>query len=456
MPADDAQQEAGYPRIYLPPEDDAHLGSIFTLALIAVVAGVITGIVGGLFRLALVGADNVRVQVLDWAREAPELRWIVPMVLAGVAVFLARLITRWVPEASGSGVQRVEANMRDEIGFARLRVLPAKFVSGVLAIGSGLALGREGPTVQMGAIIGARIGKAMKVSDHDRRTLSAAMAGAGLGVAFSAPIGGAIFVFEEVARAVRTRLVLTTLIGSAVAVGVAQLILGREPIFDVPPVSTEAAWMLIPYAVLGLLLGALGVYYNRLVIAMMDWMQAIPRLSPELKAGIVGALVGLLGVAWPAIVGGGDVINEQILVGTLALGPLALILVVRVFLGPLSYSLGTAGGLFAPLLVVGAAMGALVATAFNTVFPNAEVSVVAFAIVGMSTFFAAVVRAPITGVVLIMEMTATTTLVIPMILSAATAVLMATAMKGQPIYDTLRARLPKSSPREGGRAQASE
>lgn len=446
MQPEDGQQEA-YPRVYLPPEDDAHLGSIFTLALIAIVAGVITGIVGGLFRLTLVGADSVRTSLIDWAREAPEIRWIVPMVLAGVAVFIARLITRWVPEAAGSGVQRVEANMRDEIGFARLRVLPAKFVSGVLAIGSGLALGREGPTVQMGAIIGAKAGKVMKVSDHDRRTLSAALAGAGLGVAFSAPLGGAIFVFEEVARAVRTRLVLTTLIGSAVAVGVAQLILGREPVFDVPPLGLEAWWMLLPYGVLGLALGALGVYYNRLVIAMMDWMQGIPRLSPELKAGIVGALVGLLGVAWPSIVGGGDALNEEILMGTLALGPLALMLVVRVFLGPLSYSLGTAGGLFAPLLVVGAAMGALVATAYNQVTPVDKVSVVAFAIVGMSTFFAAVVRAPITGVVLIMEMTATTSLAIPMILAAATAVLMATAMKGAPIYDTLRARLNSSSAR---------
>ncbi len=422
------------------------MGSIFTLALIAIVAGALTGLVGGLFRLSLMGANNVRTSVLDWTREEPALRWIVPVVLAGAAVAIARLIIRWVPEAAGSGVQRVEANMRAEIGFARFRVLPAKFVSGVLAIGAGLALGREGPTVQMGAIIGARAGRLVKVTEHDQRTLSAAMAGAGLGVAFNAPLGGAIFVVEEVARAVRTRLVLTTLIGSAVAVGVAQLILGSQSIFSVGDVSMEAAWMLIPYGILGLALGALGVYYNRFVITMMDFMAAIPRIAPEVKAGIVGGLVGLLGVAWPSIVGGGDTINEQILLGTLTLGPLALILIVRVVLGPLSYSLGTAGGLFAPLLVVGGAMGALVATAHNALFPGAPVSPVAFAIVGMSTFFAAVVRAPVTGVILIVEMTATTALVIPMILAAATAVLMATAMKGEPIYDTLRGRLKVTSP----------
>ena len=433
-----------YPRIDIPPQDDAHMGSVFTLALIAVVAGALTGLVGGLFRLALQGANSLRLTILDWTREEPALRWIIPVVLAAAAVALARLIIRWAPEAAGSGVQRVEANMRAEIGFARLRVLPAKFVSGVLAIGSGLALGREGPTVQMGAIIGAEAGRRLKVGDHDRRTLSAALAGAGLGVAFSAPLGGSIFVFEEVSRAVRTRLVLTTLIGSAVAVGVSGFIIGRQPVFDVGQVSVESTWMLLPYGVLGLALGALGVYYNRLVIWMMDAMQAIPKLAPEVKAGIVGGLVGLLGVAWPGIVGGGDTINEALLTGRFAIGALVLILVIRVILGPLSYSLGTAGGLFAPLLVVGAAMGALIATTYNQLFPGEDLSITAFAMVGMSTFFAAVVRAPITGVVLIMEMTATTTLVIPMILAAATAVLMATAMKGEPIYDTLRARLNRT------------
>jgi len=112
----------------------------------------------------------------------------------------------------------------------------------------------------------------------------------------------------------------------------------------------------------------------------------------------------------------------------------------------LSYSLGTAGGLFAPLLVVGALTGALIAETVNALVPAADLSPVAFAIVGMSTFFAAVVRAPITGVILIIEMTATTALAIPMILAAAMAVLVATAMKGEPIYDTLRGRLQTKAP----------
>ena len=439
-------QDDPYPRIDIPPIDDANMGSLRMLTLLAIVGGILTGILGGVFRLALQGAQSFRADVLEWAAEAPALRWIVPVVLAGAAVAFARLIIRWVPEAGGSGVQRVEANMRSEIGFAKMRVIPAKFVSGVLAIGAGLALGREGPTVQMGAVIGSYAGKYAQVSEHDRRTLSASLAGAGLGVAFGAPMGGAVFVLEEVARAVRTRLVLTALIGSAVAVAVMQLFIGRKPIFDVPDVSLETFWMIIPYAILGLALGAMGVYYNKLVIWMMDAMVKLPRLPPELKAGIVGGLVGLVGVFAPELVGGGETLNEAVLVGTYAVWAILGILIFRLLLGPLSYSLGTAGGLFAPLLVVGALTGALIAESINALVPAADLSSMAFAIVGMSTFFAAVVRAPITGVILIIEMTATTALAIPMILAAAMAVLVATAMKGEPIYDTLRGRLQTKAP----------
>lgn len=438
------QEEEPYPRIDIPPADDAEHRSLIRLVVAAAIAGALAGLVGGLFRLLLAGAEELRTDVLDWTRDEPAVRWAIPVVLAAACVAVARLIVRWVPEAGGSGVQRVEANMRAEIGFAPFRVLPAKFVGGVLAIGSGLALGREGPTVQMGAIIGSQVARVARASEHDRRTLSAALAGAGLGVAFGAPIGGAVFVFEEVSRAIRTRLVMATLVGSAVAVGVASLIVGGEAVLPVRGVAVPPLWTLVPFAVLGLLLGAMGVAYNRMVIGMLDLMQRLPSIPPEAKAAIVGGLVGIIGVLSPELVGGGEVTNEAVLLGRYSLGGLAVILVVRWLLGPLSYSVGTPGGLFAPLLLVGAATGSLFAGLLNAVVPGLDLSPVAFAVVGMSTFFAAVVRAPITGVVLIIEMTTTTALVVPMLLAAAMAVLAATMLHGPPVYDSLRQRLPSA------------
>lgn len=441
------EPDESYPRIDIPPADDASASRLLRLAVVAAVAGVAIGVVGGLFRLALIGGDAVRDAVLAWAREAPALRWIVPVVLAAVAVGVARLVVRAVPTAAGSGIQGVEASMRHEADFTNWRILPAKFVGGVLALGAGMALGREGPTVQMGAAIGAESGRLARMDDHDRRTLEAALAGAGLGVAFSAPIGGAIFVIEEVARAVRTRLVIASLVATATAMGVARLIVGGEPVFPVPEVDAGPVGMLVLFAALGALLGLLGPVYNRLTIALLDLSGRVGRrLPPEVVAGIIGGLIGLVGVLDPALVGQGEVTTEAILLGQYAIGGLVIIVVVRCFLGPLSYAAGTPGGLFAPLLIVGAAIGALLAQVANAVAPGLDANPTAFAIVAMSAFFAAVVRSPLTGIVLVAEMTATLSLLVPMVVAAAAAVIVATALRSAPIYDALRHRMTSAGP----------
>ena len=423
-------------------DGDPLTSGLVRLTVLALIGGALTGLVGGLFRLALAGAELLRTDVLEWAREAPAVRWVLPVILAAGAAALARLIVRWDPDASGSGVQRVEAVVRGQLEpDRRLRLIPAKFVGGVLAIGSGMALGREGPTVQMGASIGQEIARVTRLSAQDRGSLTASLGGAGLGVAFSAPLGGAVFVFEELTREFRTRLVVAVLAGTATAMAVSHYLVGWDAVFPVPSVETGAMWQLIVYAAFGLVVGLLGVAYNRLVLLLLDAFASVHRLPPEVKAGLVGALVGLLGVAAPLAVGSGEVLNEKVLLGGVPLGALLLLLLVRWLLGPLSYATGTPGGLFAPLLLVGAALGALVAGAMNALLPGDPLPVLGLTIVGMSTFFTAVVRAPLTGVVLIVEMTATTSLLVPMMIAAGAAVLSATLVKGPPIYDTLRERL---------------
>ncbi|MFN8173374.1 MAG: ClC family H(+)/Cl(-) exchange transporter [Candidatus Nanopelagicales bacterium] len=429
-----------------PPADDPGLSGLVRLALLAVLGGAATGLVGGVFRRLLAEADVLRTDLLDWARDDVVARWVVPVVLVAVLVGLARYLVRLVPEAAGSGVQRVEAHIRGEVPAARGVVLPVKFVGGLLSIGSGMVLGREGPTVQMGASIGGFVSRRAKVSMHDTRTLSVALAGAGLGVAFSAPLGGAMFVFEEVAHAFRTRLVVATLAATTTALAVARYVVGAEPVLPVRDVTAGSTWMLLAYVVLGILLGVLGVLYNKVVVALLDVAESLRRIAPEMKAAAVGVFVIAVGLAAPWIIGGGDALNEALLLASPPVLTLLVITVVRWFLGPLSYSVGTPGGLFAPLLVVGAAVGSLVAASTNAVVPALALSATSFAVVGMSTFFAAVVRAPITGVVLIMEMTAQTALVVPMAVAAATAVAVATLLKGPPVYDTLRERMTRPAP----------
>ncbi|MFA1545314.1 MULTISPECIES: chloride channel protein [Actinomadura] len=415
--------------------------------------GVLAGLVGGAFRRSLVLADDYRDQLFAWARLGSLWRWVVPVLVAVAAVALARLIVRRVPESSGSGVQRVEAELRTTVRPVRIALLPAKFVGGLLSIGAGMALGREGPTVQMGASLGAELARRARLSPPEVRVLTAATAGAGLAVAFSAPVGGALFVFEEVAHAFRVRLVLTTVAAVAAAIAASSLVIGTRPVFSVGRVPMEPLRTLPAYVVLGLLLGAAGVAYNRLTILLLNGVEGLRGLAPEAKAALIGGVVGLIGIGAPELIGGGESLGQDVLAGGNALGYLGIVLVIRWFLGPLCYSAGTPGGLFAPLLLVGAAAGSLFAGSLHAVLPSLGMASTAGAIVGMSTFFTAVVRAPLTGVVLIVEMTATTSLIVPMLLAAMAALISTTLLNGPPIYDTLRQRMrdPAAGPHGTGR-----
>jgi len=434
------------PDLDTPPPDDPGLSRLLVLALVAAVGGAVTGLVGGAFRQLLVELTVRRDELLAWAQSSGPVRWIVPVLLGAVAAGLARVVVRWAPEASGSGVQRVEAHIRGEAPPAPPRVLPTKFVGGLLSIGAaGLLLGREGPTVQMGASIGAFFSRIFRLSLHDVRTVTCSLGGAGLGVAFNAPLGGSLFVFEEVAHAFRTRLVVATFVGTTCALAVSRLVVGGAPVLPVGDVSPGPGWLLVGYAVLGGLLGALGVAYNRLVVRCLDVFANVGAgVAPEAKAAAIGAVVMAVGVAAPWLIGGGDGLNEDMLIGSLGVTTLLVAVAVRWLLGPLSYSAGTPGGLFAPLLVLGAGIGALAGHLVGAVHPELTSAVASFAVVGMSSFFAGVVRAPVTGVVLIMEMTGQTTLAVPMVIASAAALIVATVLKGPPIYDTLRLRMHPS------------
>lgn len=427
----------------MPRESPGGTWGLVRLSLVATVGGVAIGFIGGGFRLVLRGAGHLQVSLLSWAHHWPPAGWILPVLVVAACAAAARWLVRLVPRATGSGIQDVEAVWRGNSGFPSWRVLPVKFVGGVLAIGSGLVLGREGPTVHMGAVIGSEAGRQAGLDLEDRRTLQAALGGAGLAVAFNAPLGGSLFVFEEVAKSFRLRLGLATLIGAAVATACSRVLIGNQPNFIVSGILTPPGWTIALYVLFGALTGMLGVGYNRLVIAGLELFDRPVQLPPEARAAIVGGMVGL--VLWfePLAVGGGDALVQEVLNGGFGLVVLVGYLVVRFGIGPLSYSAGTPGGLFAPLLAVGAVWGALVHGIVGPLLPALGHQPSTLAIVGMATFFAAVVRAPFTGIVLIVEMTATTTLLVPMLAACFAAVLVTTALGNKPIYDSLRARMPR-------------
>lgn len=429
------------------PEESTRSDAISTtvwICVVAILAGVVIGFIGGAFRWCLQVADRWRVDLVDWTHHLPGPSWLVPMAAVALGATLAAVVVRWVPLAAGSGIQHVEAVYRGAARPPSLLLLPAKFIGGVLAIGSGLVLGREGPTVHMGAVIGAQAARRAGFADPDVRMMQTALGGAGLAVAFNAPIGGALFTLEEATKSLRLRTVLATLFAAATAVACARLIVGDQPDFHVEPVEAPSITLVPVFIVFGLITGCLGALYSRLVLAFLDGIAAVPRIPKIAKASIIGALIGLVMFVDPRAVGGGDTLTQLIVGGSALALPLALgYLLVRVVAGPLSYAAAVPGGLFAPLLAVGALWGVLFVGGLNMLLHSHSSSlVVPMAIVGMAAFFGAVVRAPVTAIVLVIEMTATTSLAVPMLAATAAAVLIAELLKSPPIYDSLRARMP--------------
>jgi len=423
-------------------EEPTNSRGTILLILLAVVAGVAIGLVGAGFRLGLDWADFHRANWILSAKALGPAGWILPVIALAALAALARFLVRLAPLAAGSGVQHVEAVMRGEAERAPWLVVPIKFVGGLLAIGGGLALGREGPTVQMGATLGSELAARCRRSVGDLRDLQAALAGAGLAVAFNAPIGGALFVFEEVARSFRLQLTVVTLVATAVATAVARVLTGDSADFAVAKVTLVPWSALLACVVLGGILGIFGVVYNRVTILAIDSMARIAPKIPETRAALIGGIVGLIGGFVPGWVGGGDPLNQSVLNGQLPALTLLAVLAVRCFIGPLSYAAGTPGGLFAPLLLVGSASGYLFALGASVLFADGVgVEPASLAVIGMAAFFTGVVRAPLTSVVLIAEMTNSPGLLIPLAVASASAAMVATMLKGPPIYDTLRSRM---------------
>ncbi|WOC14045.1 chloride channel protein [Gordonia sp. MP11Mi] len=413
------------------------------LCVVALIAGVIIGFIGGGFRWCLSHLDRWRADMLDWVNTLPGPGWLIPIVVTAAGAIAAAAIVRAMPLASGSGIQHVEAVQRGEASPPPLLLLPAKFVGGLIAIGAGLVLGREGPTVHMGAAVGAAAARQAGLDDRDAREMQTSVGGAGLAVAFSAPIGGALFVLEEVAKSARMRIVIPTLVAVAAAVACSRLVIGDGSDFHVGAVDPPSIVLLPVFIVFGLVTGVMGGVYSRMILGALDLVARFDHVPVVVKAGIAGAIIGALLAIDPLTAGGGDTVAQKVLDGGgLALPLVAALFLIRFIAGPLSYAAATPGGLFAPLLALGALWGMLFAALTDAVLPGQQPPLtVAMAIVGMSALFGAVVRAPVTGVVLVMEMTATTTVTVPMLAATAAAVLVAQLVGSPPIYDLLRERM---------------
>jgi chloride channel protein, CIC family len=416
---------------------------LMVIAATSLLVGGGTGLVSVAFRLTLGSADALRDDLVALAREhgfAGLLATLLGCLAAATVAFW--LVRRFSPCASGSGIPHVESVLQRELPPAPISLIPVKFFGGVLSIGSGLALGREGPSVQMGATIGELVGELFALDWKICRVLLAAGAGAGLAAAFNAPVAGAIFVLEELVREFELHIAIAALGASATAIAVSQSILGPAPEFHVEELAFAGPETMPLYLLFGALAGGAGVLYCRALTGAMSVARHIDRLGPGIFAAFAGALTGLLAWFEPTLVGGGDPLTQKALMGTHVLSSVAVIFLLRFLFGPLSYAAGTPGGIFAPMLVLGAELGLMYGRLCKYVFPGLFLQPTAFAVVGTAAFFTGVVRAPLTGIVLVTEMTSDATLLLPMLAASFAAMLLPTMLGEPPIYDSLRTQTP--------------
>lgn len=427
----------------------------------ALVGGV-TGTVIALFRLALNNGDVIRNRMVEFARSGGSHALAVLGILMVLAV-LIYLLLRWEPDISGSGIPQVEGEMKGLEDQCWWRVLPAKLLGCTLAIGGGLALGREGPSIQIGGMLGKACARIRKTSLTEERLLMTCGAGAGLAAAFGAPLAGALFSLEELHKNFSLEVLVPTMVSTAVADYVAVNIIGLTPVFDFSITEKLPLRLYWSVLVLGLILGAFGVLYNRTLAAMQDLFDGIGRLvdkavssvftSGDAAAGPSGRhgrdikplykMIAAMLMAfaamflYPVVLGSGSYLVAMISAGRFTLGAIAVMLIWKFFFSTASFGSGSPGGIFLPLLVLGALTGGLYSRGLSALLGVDQVYIASFVILGMAGYFAAIVRAPITGIILITEMTGDLSSFLSLTFISVVAYMVADTLGGEPVYEQL-------------------
>ena len=406
------------------------------------IVGAITGLVGAAFRASLDEAIVLRVWVVAITHlHVPSwIGWTIPVCLCALAGALGVWLTqRFAPYTAGSGIPRVEAVLRAHLRPAAGLILPVKFIGGVLSIGSGMALGREGPTVQMGGTIGRLVSDVLGRFLSEPWTLIAAGAGAGLSVAFNAPLAAALFVMEELLHRFSSRVFSATLIACITGTVVLRAVLGNTTDFLVKPLAMVSTRALPEYILLGLAAGLVGVAFNTALLGSLSLFDRARHWPRGAKGAVVGVAVGLLAWCLPLTVGGGEALSQIMISQSFRWYALAGFLLIRFILTMACYGSGAPGGIFAPILAIGAILGSLFASAIAMAF-HSQIHPAPFAIVAMAACFTAIVRSPLTGVVLLLEMTGGWTLILPMMAASLAAYVVPELLGNPPIYDSLRHR----------------
>jgi len=417
---------------------------------LSVLLGILVGLMGSALRFCIFYLEKFQqfASTLNVSNLFQVLGPIVVSVLFALAALY--LVKRFANEASGSGVQEIEGRL---LGLRKIfwrRLIPVKFIGACLAISSKMILGREGPTIQIGGNLGAMLSDYFKLNKTKTNILIGAGAASGLAAAFNAPLAGVLFILEEMREHFKVSAISfkSVIIACVMATIVVRLCMGPSPEIIMHHFSSPPLWSGILFFIFGLIVGVVGLFFNKILFVVLD---LVAMLSFKQRLGftvIVAGIIGLISYSMPNLVGGGYEIIGQSLQLKLSFQILILILIARFILTVFCYSTGVPGGIFAPLLAIGTLLGVAFGSLVVPLFYDSSLFTGMFAVAGMGGLFAACIRAPITGIVLIVEMTQNYQLILPLMITCITSTTVVQFANEKPLYHQLLQRLlPKNHER---------
>jgi len=359
------------------------------------------------------------------------------LVPAAGSLFTGYLLSRYFPNARGSGIPQTKAALFAREGEIKLRTVLGKFFCCSTSLASGIALGREGPSVQVGAGIASVLGRRIGLGPEKVKALIPIGASAAIAAAFNTPIAGVLFALEEIMGDMNAPVLGSVVLSSATAWIVLHLLLGDEPLFHVPAYQLVHGVEFAVYAALGVLGGLVSVAFVKLLLGLRAWFLRQPKWTQWFQPVAGGILVGVMGWYVPESLGIGYQYVGQALNGNMALQAMALLLAMRVLGTAVCYASGNAGGIFGPALFIGAMLGGTVGSLAHSAFPHHVAFAGAYALVGMGTAFAGIVRVPMTSVIMIFEMTRDYSIIVPLMISNLISFFISRQLQHEPIYEAL-------------------
>ena len=405
------------------------------LVLEGAVVGILAGLIAVLYRYCLSFAEKGLYATLDMinGNVGYILLWFVALILMA---FLVTIIVKWEGMSAGSGIPQVSGEIRGYLHPCWWRVIVAKIVGGTTCILGGLSLGREGPSIQLGAMIAKGFSKVRKHEKTKEIAMLSCGAGAGLAAAFNAPLAGIIFILEELHHNFNKTMLVAGLVATVTADYVSKMFFGQAAVFSYgsSTLPLKYYWLLI---IFGILLGLCGAGYNAVMVKTQGLFQRLTKVPKFVKILIPFLLAGGLGLVLPQVLAGGHSMVLLLEHARPTLIMLVILLVVKFLFSAISFGSGVPGGIFFPLLILGSYVGAIFGDVAIGCFPISEDLWYQFIILGMAGLFAGIVRAPITGIVLITEMTGNMERMLDIAVVSILAYVVANMVGSKPIYSSL-------------------